>query len=103
MSKKVVREVPFSDNVVKVIYDDGSFGLRSTKEGSDVPETQIDDIAATGPEMEQAKQESNPMLKKYVEQMLRKESGAAVFPEEVEALPQKDLALKEWFKKKKGY
>jgi len=71
--KKVLREVPFSDNVVKVIYADGTMGFRSTKEGTDVPETQIDDIAATVPEMEQAKQESNPMLKKYVD-MLRSKS-----------------------------
>ena len=43
--KKVLREVPFSDNVVKVIYADGTMGFRSTKEGADVPETQIDYIS----------------------------------------------------------
>lgn len=29
-SKKVVKQVPFSPNVVKVIYDDGTYGLKYT-------------------------------------------------------------------------
>jgi len=72
MAKKVVKQVPFSDNVVKLIYEDGTFGFKSTAEGQDVPETDIMDVAASDMERQQAIQESNPMLKKYAEQLRSK-------------------------------
>lgn len=99
MAKKVVKQVPFSDNVVKLIYEDGTFGLKSTAEGQDVPETDVMDIAASDLERQQAIQESNPMLKKYAEQLRSKYPNTVI-----EELPKRDprqefLELKPKFEK----
>jgi len=66
--KKAVREVPFSEGVVMVIYEDGSKGLKSIREAV-IPETAVDDSPATESEVAAAIQESNPMMRKYVESL----------------------------------
>jgi NAD(P)H-flavin reductase len=67
--KKIVSEIPFTEGVSMVVYEDGSKGFKSTREGNEIPEDAIDDVEASPEEMQVAIQESNPMMKKYIQSL----------------------------------
>lgn len=86
MRKKIVRKVPFSPNVSKVIYEDGTWGLLG-QEGSLVPQnetydSQIEDTPYN-PSVEDMIEE-DPMKSKY----LRVASNSAMSGNEYSALRQ---------------
>lgn len=76
--KKAVKEVPFTEGVVMVIYDDGTKGFKSVRVGNEIPEDAIDEIEASPEELSAAIQESNPMLKKYAEMLRSSEDSSMV-------------------------
>lgn len=82
MRKKIIKQEPFTENVIKVTYEDGSVGFQGIDQGVDpkrqelmdaVNPPEIDDEPMEAGDMKDALDAADPMLRKYVKDYLKKE------------------------------
>ncbi len=82
--KKIIKTEPFSPNVLKVTYDDGSVGFKGIDQGPEIEPKrlelmnqvnapEINDVEADSQDMKDALDAADPMLRKYVEDYRKRE------------------------------